>query len=98
MDTLPVRLSELFLTYSVPSCFHASTDLTKYGSHVYVIVRRDELRASKIMAKRLLNNPKIVCTLIDLYRIWLYTDLWASVYRPSSGTLSRLNARATAIS
>jgi thioredoxin reductase (NADPH) len=35
-------------------------DLTKYGSHVYVLVRRGELRASKIMAKRLLNNPKIV--------------------------------------
>lgn len=35
-------------------------DLTKYGSHVYVLVRRGELRASKIMAKRLLNNPKVV--------------------------------------
>lgn len=37
-------------------------DLTKYGSHVYVLVRRDELRASKIMAKRLLGHPKIVST------------------------------------
>ena len=36
------------------------TDLTKYGSHVYVLVRRGELRASKIMAKRLLSNSKIV--------------------------------------
>jgi len=35
-------------------------DLTKYGSHVYVLVRRGELRASKIMAKRVMNNPKIV--------------------------------------
>lgn len=33
--------------------------LTKYGSEVYVLVRRDELRASKIMAKRLLSHPKI---------------------------------------
>ncbi|KAG8899101.1 thioredoxin-disulfide reductase [Tulasnella sp. 403] len=33
--------------------------LTKYASHVYVLVRRDELRASKIMAKRLLQHPKI---------------------------------------
>ena len=57
-------------TYSrLPLLTVSCTDLTKYGSHVYVIVRRDELRASKIMAKRLLNNPKIVCTLIDLYRI-----------------------------
>jgi thioredoxin reductase (NADPH) len=36
------------------------TDLTKYGSHVYVLVRRDELRASAIMAKRLKANPKVV--------------------------------------
>lgn len=35
-------------------------DLTKYGSHVYVLVRRGELRASKFMAKRLMNHPKIV--------------------------------------
>ncbi len=34
--------------------------LTKYGSQVYVLVRRSELRASSIMAKRLLSNPKIV--------------------------------------
>ncbi|GMK55536.1 hypothetical protein CspeluHIS016_0205920 [Cutaneotrichosporon spelunceum] len=33
--------------------------LTKYASHVYVLVRRDELRASKIMAKRLLAHPKV---------------------------------------
>lgn len=33
--------------------------LTKYGSKVYCLVRRGELRASKIMAKRMLSNPKI---------------------------------------
>ena len=33
--------------------------LTKYGSKVYVVVRRDQLRASSIMAKRLLSHPKI---------------------------------------
>lgn len=33
--------------------------LTKYGCKVYVIVRRDQLRASNIMQKRLLNNDKI---------------------------------------
>lgn len=41
------------------SAAEEATYLTKYGSHVYVLVRRDELRASKIMAKRLLSHPKI---------------------------------------
>ncbi|KAJ7695781.1 hypothetical protein B0H17DRAFT_1055546 [Mycena rosella] len=41
------------------SAAEEATYLTKYGSHVYVLVRRSELRASKIMAKRVMNNPKI---------------------------------------
>ncbi|KAG2368190.1 hypothetical protein BDR07DRAFT_1391476 [Suillus spraguei] len=41
------------------SAAEEATYLTKYGSQVYVLVRRSELRASKIMAKRLMNNPKI---------------------------------------
>ena len=32
--------------------------LAKYGSRVTVLVRKDKLRASKTMAKRLLNHPK----------------------------------------
>ncbi|MBD2311565.1 thioredoxin-disulfide reductase [Desertifilum sp. FACHB-1129] len=33
--------------------------LTKYGSHVHLLVRRNELRASKAMQDRVINNPKI---------------------------------------
>jgi thioredoxin reductase (NADPH) len=33
--------------------------LSKFGSKIYVVHRRDELRASKIMADRVLNNPKV---------------------------------------
>lgn len=33
--------------------------LTKYGSHITVLVRRDVLRASKTMAKRLLRNKNV---------------------------------------
>ncbi|KIJ54530.1 hypothetical protein M422DRAFT_240597 [Sphaerobolus stellatus SS14] len=41
------------------SAAEEATYLTKYGSHIYVLVRRDELRASAIMAKRLKSNPKV---------------------------------------
>ncbi|CAO3640378.1 unnamed protein product [Mucor fragilis] len=33
--------------------------LTKYASHVHVLVRRDQLRASKVMADRLLAHPHV---------------------------------------
>ncbi len=33
--------------------------LTKYGTHVHLLVRREEMRASKAMQDRVLNNPKI---------------------------------------
>lgn len=33
--------------------------LTKYGARVFIVHRRDELRASKIMVERALNHPKI---------------------------------------
>ncbi|MGB5811214.1 MAG: thioredoxin-disulfide reductase [Polyangiales bacterium] len=41
------------------SAVEEASFLTKYGSTVYLVHRRDELRASKIMQHRAMTNPKI---------------------------------------
>ncbi|PHT49719.1 Thioredoxin reductase 1 [Capsicum baccatum] len=41
------------------SAMEEATFLTKYGSKVYIIHRRDEFRASKIMRNRVMSNSKI---------------------------------------
>src|SRR5215217_5473623 len=43
----------------IPGELEDADFLTRYGSKVYLIHRRDELRASKILHQRLFANPKI---------------------------------------
>lgn len=49
----------LFVIGGGDSAVEEAIFLTKYGSHVYIVHRRDQLRASKIMAERALKHPKI---------------------------------------
>jgi thioredoxin reductase (NADPH) len=49
----------LFVIGGGDSAVEEAVFLTKYGSRVYIVHRRDQLRASKIMAERALKHPKI---------------------------------------
>ncbi|KAI7975103.1 hypothetical protein EIK77_002126 [Talaromyces pinophilus] len=53
------RNKPLFVIGGGDSAAEEAMFLTKYGSHVTVLVRKDKLRASKAMANRLLANPKV---------------------------------------
>eukprot|EP00253_Pinus_taeda_P000762 PITA_00762 len=68
------------------SAMEEANFLTKYGSKVYIIHRRDAFRASKIMQKRVLDNPKIEV-------IWNTEVL--NAFGNERGSLSGLNLRNT---
>jgi thioredoxin reductase (NADPH) len=66
------RNKDLYVIGGGDSAVEEATFLTKFGKHVYLVHRRDELRASKIMQQRALNHPKI-------------TILWDSVVEKVTG-------------
>lgn len=53
------RNKDLFVIGGGDSACEEAIFLTKFGSKVYIVHRRDELRASKIMVDRAVNHPKI---------------------------------------
>lgn len=53
------RDKDLYVIGGGDSAVEEATFLTKYGKKVYLVHRRDELRASKIMQQRALEHPKI---------------------------------------
>lgn len=57
---LPVfRDKELAVIGGGNSAVEEAVHLTQFGSKVYIVHRRDELRAGKIMRERAMNHPKI---------------------------------------
>jgi len=53
------RNRELFVIGGGDSACEEALFLTKFASRVYIVHRRNELRASKIMQQRALNHPKL---------------------------------------
>ena len=53
------RNQDLFVIGGGDTAVEEALYLTKYAKRVFIIHRRDELRASRIMAERAINHPKI---------------------------------------
>jgi thioredoxin reductase (NADPH) len=53
------RNKDLFVIGGGDSACEEALFLTRFGSKIYIVHRRDELRASKIMQQRVMKHPKI---------------------------------------
>lgn len=53
------RNKDLYVIGGGDSAVEEATFLTKYAKKVYIVHRRNELRASKIMSQRAINHPKV---------------------------------------
>lgn len=66
------RNKDLYVIGGGDSACEEATFLTKFATRVFIVHRRDELRASKIMQERAMSNPKI-------------NILWNTVVREAKG-------------
>jgi thioredoxin reductase len=57
------------------SAAEEATYLTRYASKVYLLVRRDQLRASKVMQERVKANPKVEILWNTVCRLFLIATI-----------------------
>lgn len=78
------RDKEVVVVGGGDTAMEESLYLTKHASHVTIIHRRDELRASRIMAERAQNNPKIE---------FLWDTILTDIFDPEEGVVTAVSLK-----